>query len=309
MVDVVPKLVVVCGPTASGKSSLALELARRTDGEIVNADSMQVYRGMDIGTAKPSPVELAEVPHHLFDLVAPDEEFTAADYGRLARAAVTDIYRRGRVPIVVGGTGLYIRCLLAGLAESPGADREFRTECQRIVDEHGEGALHEQLRQVDPLAAARIHPNNRVRVVRALEVFRQTGRSICQWQEEHAFADRWCDCLKMAISDERTQLYARIDERVDRMINAGLVDEVAGLLAAGYSPGLKSMSAIGYREICGYLQGRFDLAEAVALIRQNTRRYAKRQLTWFRAERDIHWLQPPVDLAAITATVQDFLGG
>jgi tRNA dimethylallyltransferase len=302
-----PRILVIVGPTAAGKSALAVTLAKEFGAEIVNGDSMQVYRGMDIGTAKPTAAERRLVPHHLFDLVEPDQDFTAADYRRLASQVILDICSRGRLPVVVGGTGLYIRALLAGLADSPGADNAFREECRLLIESRGLAALYELLQRTDPQAAARIHPNNRVRIVRALEVFRQTGRSICDLQQEHAFADSWCDFLKLGVTVDRALLYENIDKRVDLMVSAGLVAEVAALLAAGYDAGLKSMSAIGYREICGHLQGHWPLAEAIELIKRNTRRYAKRQLTWFKGEAGISWHQQPLDVDAITAEVASFV--
>lgn len=288
-----PAVVVIVGPTATGKSDLALWLAERFGGEIVNADSMQCYRGMNIGTAKPSPTLQGAVPHHLFDIVAPDENFTAADYSRLARATITAIHGRGRLPIVVGGTGLYVRALLSGLAESPGADNLAREEYRRLAERDGNAALHALLQKIDPLAAANIHPNNRVRIIRALEVFAQTGRSITDFQQQHGFRQQWCRYLKIGITAERELLYAQIDRRVESMVALGLIDEVVGLLAAGYRCDLKSLSAIGYREVCAYLAGSAPLTETIELIKRNTRRYAKRQLTWFNADKDIIWLEYP----------------
>lgn len=302
-----PTVVVIVGPTATGKSDLALRLAERFAGEIVNADSMQCYRGMDIGTAKPSVAERQALPHHLFDIVAPDEEFTAADFCRLAREAIVTITARGRLPIVVGGTGLYVRALLAGLAESPGADHQAREEYRLLAERDGNAALHALLQRIDPQAATRIHPNNRVRIIRALEVFGQTGRSITEFQQQHGFKPRWCRYLKIGLTAERSRLYEQIDRRVERMIDQGLVAEVEALAAAGYHGGLKSMAAIGYREVCAYLAGGASLAETIELIKRNTRRYAKRQLTWFNGEDDIVWFSQPLELDQVTTVVRDFL--
>lgn len=302
-----PAAVVIVGPTASGKSDLAMRLAERFGGEIVNADSMQCYRGMDIGTAKPSLAERQALPHHLFDIVDPDEAFTAADYSSLARAAITGISCRGKVPIVVGGTGLYIRALLAGLAESPGADHRAREEYRLLAERDGNEALHAVLCRLDPLAAARIHPNNRVRIIRALEVFGQTGRSITEFQQQHGFTTKWCNYLKIGVTAERSLLYEQIEQRVEQMIARGLVAEVEALLAAGYHAGLKSMAAIGYREVCAHLAGSRSLAETVELIKRNTRRYAKRQLTWFNSEADVTWFRQPLVIADVSGTVREFL--
>lgn len=303
----IPRLIVIAGPTASGKSELATWVAESFDGEIINADSMQVYRGMAIGTAKPSEDAMAEIPHHLFDIVDPDEDFTVAEYVRRARLTVLDICSRDRIPVVVGGTGLYIRALLSGLAESPACDATLREEYLQYALANGNEALHRLLCTVDPLAGARLHANNRVRVIRALEVFKLTGRSIVAFQQEHSFALKWCNYLKIGIYVERSELYRRINLRVESMISAGLVVEVQALLAKGYRPETKSLSAIGYREICSHLAGEVTLAEAVSLIKRNTRHYAKRQLTWFNNEDDISWFGFPLEIDQIAKAVKGFL--
>jgi tRNA dimethylallyltransferase len=303
----IPRVIVVAGPTASGKSDLAEWVADKFSGELINVDSMQVYRGMNIGTAKPSLAAMSAIPHHLFDIVDPDEDFTAAAYVRLARQTVLDICSRGRLPVIVGGTGLYIRALLSGLAESPGGDEAVREEYLQYALANGNEALHKLLCSVDPLAGARLHPNNRVRVIRALEVFKLTGRSIVAFQQEHSFALKWCNYLKVGINVERSELYRRINLRVERMISDGLVAEVQTLLAAGYRPELKSMAAIGYREICSHLAGEVTLEEAVSLIKRNTRHYAKRQLTWFNNEDDITWFSCPLAIDKVDKAVKDFL--
>jgi tRNA dimethylallyltransferase len=303
----IPRVVVVVGPTASGKSDLAAWVAKAFDGEIVNADSMQVYRGMNIGTAKPSKDTMSATPHHLFDIVDPDEEFTAAEYVRRARLTVLDIHSRNKIPVIVGGTGLYIRALLSGLAESPGCDAALREEYLQYALANGNEALHKILCSVDPLAGARLHANNRVRVIRALEVFRLTGRSIVEFQQEHSFALKWCNYLKIGIHVERAELYRRINLRVERMISEGLIAEVQALMAAGYLPDTKPLSAIGYREMCAYLAGEISLAEAISLIKRNTRHYAKRQFTWFNSEDDISWFSYPQDIDKVDKAVKGFL--
>jgi tRNA dimethylallyltransferase len=303
------KVVIVGGPTASGKSELAVRLAERFDGEVVNADSMQCYRGLDVGTAKPSTDQLQRVPHHLLGIVDPEVNFTAASYQLEARRVVTEIHARGRLPVLVGGTGLYIKAFLSGLAESPGADVAAREECNRIADLEGNENLLEILRKVDPVSAARIHPNNRVRIIRALEVFKQTGRSISEFQDEHGFMLEWCNSLKVGINVERSELYRRINDRVDNMVADGLVEEVESLLSMGYSPSLKSLSSIGYREICDFLAGRNTFPEAVELIKQNSRRYAKRQFTWFKKDQEMIWFESPLLFESVAACVSGFLRG
>ncbi len=300
------RLVIVQGPTASGKSALALELAERIGGEIVNADSMQVYRGMDIGTAKPSQEERRRVPHHLYDIVDPNVNFTAADFREHASRAITEIERRGKRIILVGGTGLYIRILTQGLVDSPGGDDNIRRELEDQAHSEGLESLHRRLAAVDPVAAARLHPNDGVRIVRALEVFLLTGRPLSAFQEEHHFADEPYRCLKIGISVERELLYRRVEERVDRMIAEGFVEEVKGLLSAGYPATLKAMGSIGYREICAHLAGEFSFDEAVRLIKQNTRQYAKRQMTWFRRDSEIIWVEYPGKFDSILSTVMGF---
>lgn len=300
------RLVIIQGPTASGKSELAVRLAERFDGEVVNADSMQVYRRMDIGTAKPSREERERIPHHLIDIVEPDEPFSAADFCRHADAAIADIHARGKRILLVGGTGLYIKTLTRGLVDSPGGNEEIREELEEAVQREGLEALHRRLAAVDPASAARLHPNDRIRIVRALEVYLQTGRPLSQWQDAHRFAEDRYACLTLAISVERALLYRRIGERVDRMIAGGLVEEVRGLLAAGFPPTLKSMGAIGYKEICAHLAGACTLAEAVELIKKNTRNYAKRQMTWFRKSPEIIWVEYPGKFDSISSNVMGF---
>lgn len=297
------KVIVLGGPTGSGKSDLAVKLAEEIGGEIVNADSMQVYRRLDIGTAKPSAADLARVPHHLINILDPNEDFTASDFRREATAAIADIERRGKRAIVVGGTGLYIRALLYGLVDSPAGDPELRRQFDDVPGEE----LLRRLSLVDPEIAARLHPNDRVRLIRALEVYTQTGRPVSAFRSEHAFSDVHYQALKMAIRVERQELYRRIDLRVEKMLEDGLVEEVRSLLAAGYGHELKALRSIGYKEIAACLAGEMTLDEAVTLIKRDTRRYAKRQMTWFGKENDIYWLEYPGSFATILGHVIEFL--
>jgi tRNA dimethylallyltransferase len=250
-----PKILVIAGPTASGKSDLALRLAGRLDGEIVNADSMQLYRGMDIGTAKPTPQQRAEIPHHLIDVADPGQPFSAADFAAAADEAIRDICSRGRRTIVAGGTGLYIRSLLKGLVDSPGDTGEIRQGLREEARELGNRAMLDELFRVDPELAERIHPNNLVRILRALEVFRLTGIPLSRYQQEHGFSVRRYQSLQIGIRVERPLLYSRIDQRVNRMLEQGLLLEVQQLLNAGYGPETKAMRAIGYKEMTAYLDG------------------------------------------------------
>jgi tRNA dimethylallyltransferase len=287
------KILVIQGPTASGKTGLAIRLAEAIGGEIVNADSMQVYKGMDIGTAKPCKDLQNKVPHHLIDIVSPEQNFSVGDFRKEAVKAIADIHARGAKPIIVGGTGLYIRALLKGLAEVPPADDEYRMELQELLEHKGGEFLLSQLALVDLVSATALHPNDHVRIIRALEVFRLTGKPISEFRGCHGFMTEDYSYLKIGIRVERAELYARINHRVDEMINDGFIDEVIGLLALGYGRELKSMRSIGYREICSYLSGETDLDKAVSLIKRNTRHYGKRQETWLRGDPEISWVEYP----------------
>jgi len=300
------KLLVICGPTATGKSELALRLARELDGEIVNADSMQVYRGMDIGTAKATPEQRAGIPHHLIDVADPDRLFSASEFAQEADMAIRDITGRGKRAIVVGGTGLYIRALLKGLVDSPSGGGEIRRALQEEARLLGNEAMLEKLRQVDPELASRIHPNNLVRIIRALEVHRQTGIPLSQFQQEHGFSGRRYQSLQIGLRVDRKELYERIEARVDGMIAEGLLEEVKRLLEKGYGRDLKAMRAIGYKEAAAYLAGECTIEEAETLIKRDTRRYAKRQLTWFNADPDILWLEYPKKFVTILQTAIEF---
>lgn len=300
------KILVICGPTASGKSELAIRLAKVIDAEIINADSMQIYSGLDIGTAKPSQEQQECVRHHLIDVVKPDQLFSAADFSDAADAAIISVVSRGKRVIVVGGTGLYIRALVNGLVASPSGEGELRDALQHEASRVGNNAMLERLRQVDPDLAGVLHPNNLVRIIRALEVYELTGTPLSQYQKEHAFATRRYATLKIGISVDRAVLYKRIDERVDLMLANGLLEEVKGLLAIGFGRELKSMSSIGYKEITAHLHGELSDEEAASTIKRNTRHYAKRQLTWFKSDPDILWFEYPDKFANILEHSTDF---
>jgi len=292
--------VVICGPTGVGKTAAGIELARALGGEIVGADSVQIFRHMNIGSAKPTPAERAAAPHHLIDVADPDEPWDAARYAREARRVVADIHGRGRVPLVAGGTGLYIRALMSGMFSLDGSagdstavgDPELRRRLREESAALGSPALHQRLAEKDPEAAARIHPNDAFRIVRALEVVEVTGRPLSAHQADHEFGDAPYRPFRIGLYREREALYERIERRVDAMLAEGLLEEARDLLARGYGPELKPMKAIGYRHMVDYLAGRVDWAETVRLLKRDTRRYAKRQLTWFRAEADVRWVVP-----------------
>lgn len=281
-----PRLVVIVGPTGAGKTRLAMELAARAGGEVVSADSQQVYVGMDIGTGKVGAEERARVPHHLLDVVRPDEEMTAARFLELADQAIAEIAARGRRVIVCGGTGLYVRALLLGLFDGPPASPAIRAELAELARTRGSAALHEELRRVDPAAAAKIDPNDEKRTIRALEVFRITGETMSahQARHDHRSLPLRYEARLVGVAPEREALYRAIDARVDGMIEAGLEQEVERLRERGFRPPLRSQQAIGYAELHDAIEGRVDRARAIELIKRNSRHYARRQLSWYRSE-------------------------
>ncbi len=284
------EFIALLGATASGKSALALHLATRHGGEIVSCDSMQIYRGMDIGTAKPSAEEMRAVPHHLIDIVGPDEPFSAGDFTSRAAAAIDDIILRGRLPIVCGGTFLYLDSLteISALSDSS-KDEELRRSLERFAVEHGNAALHEKLRELDPVSADAIHENNVKRVVRAIEIYETTGRPKSEWDRASKESDPPYKAHRLCISyHDRELLYKRIDRRVDKMTESGLVEEARRLYDEGYlAPDKIASQAIGYKEFIDFFEGRGTVADAVEKIKQSSRNYAKRQLTWLRRYRDI----------------------
>lgn len=285
------RLVAVVGPTGAGKTDLGIALAQRFDAEIINADSRQVYRRLDIGSAKPTAAQRAAVPHHLVDVVEPNESFDCARFRALALAAIDDISRRGKRVLIVGGTGLYVKVLLHGLFDGPARDPALRAALLR-AEEEAPGILHQRLHVVDPHSAARLHPHDRMRLIRALEVYERTGRPISAWQAEHHFGTGEFDARVLGLALPRTDLYTRIIARCQAMIDAGLIGEVEQLYADGFAPELPALCSPGYREVGEYVRGRCDLPTAVARMAQATRHLAKRQLTWFRADPEIVWCAP-----------------
>jgi tRNA dimethylallyltransferase len=281
-------ILAVVGPTGSGKTALAIDLAVRLDTEIISADSMQVYRGMEIGTAAPTLEQLATVRHHFVGMLEPDQEFSAGEFRRLAREVVEGLNARGRVAVVVGGSGLYISALIDGLFEGPPKDDEIRSKLHAEAESGVE--LFERLKGVDPEYAASILPGDLRRIVRALEVHELTGRPISALHHEHQERTGEYSAVQVALDYPREELYRRINERVDAMVAAGFADEVKSLLDRGYRAEIERLRSVGYREIAAYIDGAKSLDEAVEATKQQTRRFAKRQLTWFRADGRIHWM-------------------
>jgi len=280
-------VIIILGPTGVGKTGLSILLAKALKTEIISADSMLVYRHMDVGTAKPSPAELGVVPHHLINIMEPDEKFSAGLFKEKASAIINDLHKRNKTPLIVGGTGLYIRSLTSGLFEGPGADELLRDELKEEEKKHGKGHLYNKLKSLDPDAAGKIEPNDLRRIVRALEVTLKAEKGISEIQKG---STRPADYhfIKIGLSRDRKELYSRIEDRVDKMMEDGLLDETEKLLKL--NPGRTAMQALGYKEMVMYLDGSVDLTEAVRLTKKRTKMYAKRQYTWFRKEPDIHWV-------------------
>lgn len=284
-------LIILTGPTAVGKTAASIGLAKAVGGEIISADSMQVYKYMDIGSAKITPEEMQGVPHHLVDVLEPEEDFSVVRFQQMAKEAMQKILDRGKIPIVVGGTGFYIQALLYDIDFTENEeDRSLRTELERTAREKGSGYLHDLLRKVDPESAEQIHPNNTKRVIRALEFYRQTGEKISAHNAREREKTTPYNSAYFVLTDERAALYDRIDRRVDVMMEQGLLEEVRALKERGLKRSDVSMQGLGYKEIFGYLEGDYPLEEAVRIIKRDTRHFAKRQLTWFRRERDVIWI-------------------
>jgi len=301
-----PNIIVICGPTGLGKTSVSIELAIDLHGEIIGADSMQIYRYMDIGTANATLNEQARVPHHLIDIVDPDEPFDAAMFAKMAGEMIMKLHAKDIVPFIVGGTGLYIKALVHGLSHAGPSDTDIRKRLKEVELLQGSGFLYEKLSKCDQEAAERIHPNDTYRIIRALEVYEATGMAISQYSKDHGFEKRRFNVLKIGLHMEREALYDRINRRVDAMIEEGLVDEVKTLLGRGYSEDLKSMQSIGYRHMVDFIKGRITLEEAVRTLKRDTRRYAKRQMTWFKADPEIVWAEPE-QIGYIKQLIRKFL--
>lgn len=281
-------MIILTGPTAVGKTDLSIQLAKAINGEIISADSMQVYRHMDIGSAKVTPEEMDGVPHHLIDVLEPEEEFNVVVFQKLAKEALTGIYERGHIPIIVGGTGFYIQALLYDIdfTENDG-DTAIRRELEKLAQTQGAGCLHQMLQEIDPESAAAIHQNNVKRVIRAIEFYRQTGKKISLHNEQEREKQSPYQFLYYVLDTDRKTLYERIDRRVDLMMEHGLVDEVKHLADMGCTRDMVSMQGLGYKEILDYLSEEISLEEAVYILKRDTRHFAKRQITWFKRERDV----------------------
>lgn len=287
-------IIVLTGPTAVGKTALSIELAKAVNGAVISADSMQVYRHMDIGSAKVTREEMQKVEHHLIDVLEPWEEFNVVKFQKMAKKAVQEIHRSGKIPVIAGGTGFYIQALLYDIDFTESEEQgEIRIELEQIGRQKGASFLHQMLAQIDPESAAVIHENNQKRVIRAIEYFQQTGEKISVHNEKERKKTSPYDFFYYVLSDQRADLYRRIDRRVDQMMDDGLVDEVTRLLEMGCTKEMVSMQGLGYKEIMEYLAGNCSLADAVEIIKRDTRHFAKRQLTWFKRERDVRWLYLP----------------
>jgi tRNA dimethylallyltransferase len=302
-----PRIVIILGPTAVGKTDLALDLATGFGGEIISADSMQVYRYLDIGTSKPTREERAHVPHHLIDIVDPDEEFSAALFSRQAEAIIGDLHGRKTI-FVAGGTGLYIRTLTGGIIEGSGPDADRRKIYRERLESEEREALYARLKELDPEAAGRIHLNDGVRIIRALEIAELAGEPISEKQRRHGFRQVRYEYLKVGLYRDREELYRRIDSRAAQMVEAGLIQETEQIIRLGYDEKIKPLQSLGYRYFIQCLKGKMTLDDALRSMQRDTRHYARRQMTWFRAESDIEWFHPD-EAGQIRARIDRFLGG
>ncbi len=300
-----PKIVIILGPTAVGKTNLALDVATSFDGEIISADSMQVYRHLDIGTSKPTREERERVPQHLIDIVNPDEEFNAALFHGLADAVIGKLQGKKNI-VVAGGTGLYIRALTGGIISGPGPDDDLRKNYRDALEREERETLYDRLRKLDPRAAERIHPHDAVRIVRALEMAELTGEPVSEIRDRHGFREGRYEYLKIGIYRDREELYRRIDSRAVKMIEEGLVAETEKILFMGYNEKLRPLQSLGYKYIIRYIRKELTLEEALKLMQRDTRHYARRQMTWFRGEGDIEWFHPG-EAGPIKARIDAFL--
>lgn len=306
-----PKLLVLVGPTAVGKTRLSIELAKEWNCEIISGDSMQVYREMDIGTAKIAKEEMEGIPHHLIDIHNPDEPYSVAEFQEECHRLIQEIHGRGKLPFIVGGTGLYVEsvCYDYRFAQV-GEDKAFRDEQMAFAEKNGAEALHAKLKAVDPASAEKLHPNDQRRIIRALEIFHLTGIPLSSQLEGQTRESPYRLCL-LGLTMDRQMLYKRIEARIDEMLKQGLVEEVSSLLNKGYGTDLVSMQGLGYKQIASYLQGRESLEDAVAVLKRDTRRFAKRQLSWFRHMKEISWVDvtEPVNFSAKMADIRDIIAG
>lgn len=304
-------LVILTGPTAVGKTALSIALAKAVGGEIISADSMQVYRRMDIGSAKITPEEMAGVTHHLIDVLEPDQEFNVVVFQKLAKRAVADIYSRGHIPVVVGGTGFYIQALVYDIDFTENdEDTALRRSLEELARREGAEALYERLRAVDPESCESIHAHNIKRVIRAIEFYEKTGKKISDHNREQRCNDSPYNFAYFVLNDDRERIYERINERVDLMMAQGLTEEVRALRESGCRKDMVSMQGLGYKELLSYLEGEISLEEAVYLIKRDTRHFAKRQLTWFKREKEVIWIEKNVfdhDSQKMLEFMQDFL--
>ena len=307
-------LVVLLGPTAVGKSRVGVQVAQHFGTEVLTADSRQVYRGMDIGTDKPTADERQGIPHRLIDLADPDETFNTGWYRRAALAEIDRLYTESRLPFVVGGTGLYIRTLVRGLCPAPPADPEVRAELMQMSQDQGRDRLHAELIRVDPETAARLHPNDEAKVIRALEVYRLSGQPMSAVQRDHGFQEAPFSTLLIGLQRSKEELYRRIEERIDWQLAHGMVQETRALLDRGYRRDSGAMTGLGYRHVAAHVSGECDYAEMVRLFKRDTRRFAKRQMTWFRKEPGVHWILVERDepferiVRGIVSLIEQFLG-
>ena len=287
------RILAIVGPTAVGKTKLSLRLAQDLDGEIISADSMQIYKGMDIGTAKASPDERERVPHHLIDFIEPDEEFSVADFQARVDELIPAIDERGKLPMLVGGTGLYVKAVIQGfIFPDMETDWELRDRLEAEAEEKGTEYVHDKLKEIDPKLADKLHPNDLRRVIRGIEVYRKTGKTTTHFKEKAKERPPRYNAVKIGLMREREKLYERINKRVDKMIEEGLIEEVRELYQQGYDLELTSMQALGYKQLINHFEGEYDLEEAIRLIKRDTRHFAKRQLNWFKRDDEIKWFNP-----------------
>lgn len=284
-------VIFLVGPTSVGKSKIAIPMARLLSTDIISADSRQIYKGMDIGTAKPTREEMKGVRHHMIDIISPDDPFSAGIYNKMVSSIISKMHEAGMIPFIVGGTGLYIKAVIYGLWEGPAADWDLRRRFREEESSNGEGYLYSKLTIVDPDSARGIHPRDTVKIIRALEVFYLTGKPLSYLHKLHTFSDDRYEPILIGLKRDRSDLYRRIEDRVERMVEEGFIDEVMSLLEMGHDEDLSSMKGLGYKQMIGCLRGRYSVDEAIGLIKRDTRRYAKRQFTWFNMDRSIQWIE------------------